>query len=229
MNENEFRERIKRRAIEMEIGGFRPPEDPLTSWFGQVLLCAPGEVWPMQSGKPMHALAQIVLRDFPFRPKGVEDIALITVFVGPDELPDNTPNGLHWCLRAYKSTDHLVPLPRIDTGSDMIEFPMRPNLIGEDYPCWEDVSEECPEEIEDDYYDLFENNPGFKFGGWPSLIQSGIFWGSGDKHLIAPRYVFQIDSTEKGNWMWGDNGVGYFGRGTAAGHENDWALAWQCY
>jgi uncharacterized protein YwqG len=40
--------------------------------------------------------------------------------------------------------------------------------------------------------------------------------------------VFQIDTTEKGNWQWGDAGVGYFGRRTAAGHEDEWAISWQC-
>jgi hypothetical protein len=29
--------------------------------------------------------------------------------------------------------------------------------------------------------------------------------------------------------MWGDNGVGYFGRGTAPGKQDEWTLAWQCY
>lgn len=31
-----FRKKIVRRAIEMQIGGFRPPDDPRTSWFGRV-------------------------------------------------------------------------------------------------------------------------------------------------------------------------------------------------
>ncbi|MHC4974852.1 MAG: DUF1963 domain-containing protein, partial [Planctomycetota bacterium] len=77
--------------------------------------------------------------------------------------------------------------------------------------------------------DLFENTPGFKLGGWPTLIQSEIFWAPWNRHPAAPEYVFQIDSTAKGNWSWGDGGVGYFGRGTAPGKTDEWALAWQCY
>lgn len=29
--------------------------------------------------------------------------------------------------------------------------------------------------------------------------------------------------------MWGDNGVGYFGRGTVEGRTDEWAFEWQCY
>jgi hypothetical protein len=29
--------------------------------------------------------------------------------------------------------------------------------------------------------------------------------------------------------MWGDNGVGHFGRGTTEGNLDDWAFEWQCY
>jgi uncharacterized protein YwqG len=230
MTVNEFREKIKRRAIVMDIGGFRPPDNPMASWFGKVNVCLRGEGWPMQDGKPMHALAQINVDDLPFRPLRLSDIGLITIFIGSsDDLPIDEPNGQNWCLRAYQNTDGLVLLDVMNSGSSIKPFPMRPRVVEEDYPCWEDIPYECPEEIEDDYYDLFENIPGFKLGGWPDLIQSEIFWAPLNKHPIIPEYVFQIDTTEKGNWMWGDNGVGYFGRGTAKGHENEWALAWQCY
>ncbi len=44
-----------------------------------------------------------------------------------------------------------------------------------------------------------------------------------------PEYVFQIDSTDKGHWAWGDGGVGYLFRGRAEGHRDEWTLTWQCY
>jgi len=153
------------------------------------------------------------------------------VFIGPDELPtDGTnANGANWCLRAYPSIAQLVPLASPQTGSPMKPFPMRPKIIEEDYPCWEDVPCDVPPEIDDKYYDLFHNVRGFKMGGWPTLIQSEIYWAPWQKHPISPEYVFQIYTTEKGNWMWGDNGVGYFGRGTVTGRQNEWAIEWQCY
>jgi len=228
MSIDEIRSGIRRRGICMEIGGFRPPENPATSWFGHVGFALPDEVWPCTDGKPMHALCQINLTELPFRPPRLDDLEFITVFVGPDELPIGHPNGINWCLRAYRSISQLVPLAGSQTGSPMKPFPMRPKIIEEDYPCWADVPCAVPPDI-NRYYELYQNMEGFKLGGWPTLIQSEIFWAPWQSHPIHPEYVFQIDTTEKGNWMWGDNGVGYFGRGTVAGRQDEWAIEWQCY
>ena len=177
----------------------------------------------------MQALCQVNLTHLPFLPPALHGLELITVFVGPEQLPVDSPNGDGWCLRAYPDASALVPIEPEETGSLIRPFPMRPRVVEADYPCWEDVSIDLPDQIADQYYDLFENTPGFKFGGWPSLLQSEIFWAPWNRHPAIPEYVFQIDTTEKGNWMWGDNGVGYFGRGTANGHKDEWALSWQCY
>jgi len=224
-----FRQQIKRKAIVLDIGGFRPPKSPVSSWFGKVLFCNPNEDWPMQDGEAMHALAQINIKEFPFKPRGLEDIEFICVFIGPKELPDDEPSGNNWQIRTYSDLTSLVLLQQYHTESKIKPFPMKPRIVNEDYPKWEDIPVDCPDEIEDRYYDLFENIPGFKFGGWPSLIQSEIYWAENNQHEANPEYVFQIDTTEKGNWMWGDHGVGYFGRGTTRGLENQWALSWQCY
>lgn len=229
MNQDEYASTIRRRAIVMEIGGFRPPTDPSASWFGRVNLALPGEEWPHFANKPMLALAQINLTALPFRPPGLEDLELITVFIGPDELPSDAPNGEGWLLRAYSNVAQLTPLMQKQVRSGIKPFPMRPAICENDFPVWEDLDVEPPGELAESYYDLFENAGGFKLGGWPSLIQSEIYWAPGNRNPIAPRYVFQIDSTEKGNWAWGDGGVGYFGRGTAPGCTDQWAFEWQCY
>jgi uncharacterized protein YwqG len=225
----EIRQALKRRAIVYEIGGFRPSGDRLESWFGRVSLCAPGEGWPQSGGEPMHALCQIDLCALPFRPPRLNDIELITVFIGPKKLPTDVPNGENWCLRAYRKAEALCPLEQCSTGSRIKSLPMRPKIVEADYPCREEVPIELPEEVGEDYCDLFPNVNGLKLGGWPSLVQSEIFWAPWNKHPASPEFVFQIDSTEKGNWMWGDNGVGYFGRGTAPGKQDEWAVSWQCY
>ncbi len=106
---------------------------------------------------------------------------------------------------------------------------MRPRIVEEDFPCRDDVPIELDKDVEDNYGDLFENTNGLKLGGWPTLIQSEVWWAPLNRHPAAPEYVFQVDSTEKGNWSWGDGGVGYFGRGTAPGHEDEWACEWQCF
>ncbi|HEY0035590.1 MAG TPA: DUF1963 domain-containing protein, partial [Longimicrobium sp.] len=123
----------------------------------------------------------------------------------------------------------LVALAPVQTGSRIKPSPMRPVVVEADYPSWEDVPDEVAMRIGDAYFDLFETAEGFKLGGWPYLVQSEIDWPAGEGHPSAPEYVFQIDSSFEADWMWGDAGVGYFGRGTAPGEAERWALAWQCH
>lgn len=82
--------------------------------------------------------------------------------------------------------------------------------------------------IEDNYFDIVKIKDGSKIGGWPHLIQSEIYWAPFNQPPTNPEYAFQIDNEEKAGWMWGDAGVGYFGRGTGQAKDT-WALAWQCY
>lgn len=229
MEECEIRERLRRRAIVFDVGGFQPSEDPFGSWFGRINVCAAGESWPVMEGKPMHALCQINLTNLPFRPPRLDEVEMIAVFIGPDELPMHAPNGRNWCIRAYKQIADLMPLGHQDTGSIIKPFPMRPRVVENDFPCLEDIPLELSEEIADDYSDLFENISGLKLGGWPTLIQAEIYWSPWNKHPAAPEYVFQVDSEPKAHWSWGDGGVGYFGRGTANGKEDEWTCEWQCY
>ena len=223
------KEALRRRAVVFEIGGFRPTDDFLMSWFGRVSFAAEGEDWPMTGGSPMHALCQINLTQLTFRPPHLSDVDFIAVFVGPNQLPVDDPNGTNWCLRTYSSLADLKPLRLVETGTSIKPFPMRPQVVEEDYPKWEDVKVKLDGDFARNYYDHFDNVRGLKLGGWPTLIQSEIFWAPWNTHPASPQYVFQIDTTEKGNWMWGDNGVGYFGRGTSPGYENEWTCQWQSY
>lgn len=226
---DEIRERLGRRAIVLELDDSGPPEHPGASWFGRVNLGEPGERWPRSNGRPMLPLCQINLWDMPFRPPRLDDVAFLTVFVDATDLPLDTPNGEGWCLRAYRDAGSLVPL-EAPGGSRLVPFPLRPRVIERDFPKHEDVPVELlPEPVDKRYYDLFETAEGLKLGGWPTLIQAEIFWAPWNQHPADPEYVFQIDSTDKGNWWWGDQGVGYFGRGTAAGTTDEWTLSWQCY
>jgi len=222
------RQQIKRSAVELEIGGFRPSGDPRGSWFGRVTWGAPNEDWPTAAGKPMLPLCQVNLTELPFRPARLDDVQFLAVFISADDLRWDRRNGQGWWRRSYASLEALGGLEAAALESTIKAFPMRPCVVEADYPCWEDVPLELPPQIDESYHELFKNASGFKFGGWPTLIQSEIFWAPWNRHPAAPEFVFQIDSTEKGNWAWGDGGVGYFGRGTAAGHENEWVLAWQC-
>jgi len=212
----------------MEVGGFRPPDSPFTSWFGRVSFMAAREEWPTHDGRPMVALAQVNMAEMPFRPPRMNDFDFLTVFVAAQGLPHaHEPNGSAWCLRTY-TLDEVVAVEPPETGTHIRPFPMRPSVVEEDYPCHEDLVTVPSEELVQDYHDAFDNQGGFKLGGWPTLIQSEIFWAPWQKHPATPEFVFQIDSCEKAGWQWGHGGVGYFGRGTAEGQRDVWAHEWQC-
>jgi uncharacterized protein YwqG len=225
----QFETKIRRKATLLKVGGFRPSNDPYASWFGEVRFCARDETWPYSTGKPMIPLAQINISELPYVPERLAGIAFITVFIDADTVPTDSPNGDGWELRVYKTIDELKPIEKPKISSHIKSFPMSASEIENDYPCWEDIAFECPEEIEEQYLELYENYSGFKFGGWPTLIQSEIYWAAWNDHPAAPEYVFQIDTEAKAHWSWGDGGVGYFGLGTVDGKETEWTLVWQCY
>ncbi|MCP4132848.1 MAG: hypothetical protein GY754_17920, partial [bacterium] len=52
MDIEEIKKQLLKKAIQLQIGGFRPPEDISTSWFGKVNLCAKDESWPHYQGLP---------------------------------------------------------------------------------------------------------------------------------------------------------------------------------
>lgn len=227
MNIEEIRRRLVRKASVMSLGGFRPPADPFTTWFGRIRVALPHEIWPTDDGKPMLPLCQINCAELPYKPDALSDIALISVFITQNELPSDTPNGEGWSLRTYASLDGLVEIEEPKPTTLIKPFPVRWELIEEDYPIWDDVDIKVPPEVAANYYDLFVNRDGSKVGGCPTLIQSEIYWAPWNKHPANPAYVFQIDSEEKAHWAWGDAGVGYFGRGTGSATDQ-WAFEWQC-
>lgn len=135
----------------------------------------------------------------------------------------------HSLLRAYPTLDGIVVIDESENRGFIKPFPIRWEAIEEDYPTWDDAAfMELPQELDDNYYDLFETQQGTKIGGWPHYIQSGIFGTPPNQHPPDPEYAFQIDSEEKAHWAWGDGGTGYFGRGTGD-TRNQWTLEWQCY
>jgi uncharacterized protein YwqG len=224
----ELKERLKRQASKMTVGGFRPSEDLFASWFGRVRVERADEAWPQFEGRPMAALCQMNIAELPYVPERLKGIALVTVFIDPEELPSDSSNGEGWELRAYASLDGLVEVATPSSGQVIKAFPVRWELIEEDYPCWEDLAFDVPRDVGDNYYDVFDNVHCSKVGGWPSLIQSEVSWGAKSRAMGHVEYMFQIDSEEKAQWTWGDTGTGYFGCGTRDGRP-EWVMTWQCY
>ena len=219
MTEQEIIDKISKPATLFKVGGFRPSDDIKASWLGKVLIAKEGEEWPKYAGNPMTPLLQLNLSDIPSKPNNLNGIEFITVFIDEKSVLDSKDGT--YIIRTYKSEDTLISLNQNNYTSTIKAFQLEPYLEENDCPSWDDCPVQIPDELEEDYESLFENKSGIKIGGWPSLVQSEIFWESDDFE-----YAFQIDSIEKANLQWGDGGVIYFGINS---QTNDWSFEWQCF
>ncbi|WP_130730214.1 DUF1963 domain-containing protein [Komagataeibacter xylinus] len=199
-------------------GGFRPPSDPVTSWFcrgvGQ-----PGENLPQWNGRPMIPILQIRIDELPYVPEQLAHLALIVVFFDMEDLPFDKPHGEGWVIREYTSTDGLVPLP--EATHDFKPFPIRWTRVEDDAPYREGACAlpidmgalDDDEAAEKAFYDDFQRYDQTKVGGYPTEVQSDV--GVED-------FVFQIGSEEKVHLIWVDAGIAYFFR------TPDGAWRWAC-
>jgi uncharacterized protein YwqG len=229
MTKDEFENKIKKSAIVFQVGGFRPIENLTASWIGNITVKGINESWPEFNGQPMIPICQLNLSELTNRPDNLKDIELITLFLDSNELPDDQPNGKGWLLRTYKDLAGLEEIEKPTTNFPIKAFQLKPKFIDNDFPCQEDCPVEVPDKFDDSYSDFFPNQEGIKIGGWPTLVQSEIFWAPFNQHPAEPEFVLQIDSIEKANWYWSDNGVAYIGRGTKSESKEEWTFSWQCY
>lgn len=212
-----------RKASIAEIGGFRPPDNPITSCFGGPFVAQAGEEWPEWEGEPMLPLLQVRIDELPYCPPALDGIALFNVFIRRDRMPDpGTENGQMWVMRSYSSLEGLVPMV-MPEGFRIRPFPVRWHLAESEGPTWEaalELSETMKQfsELEDSvdlFHDRYDQHGLTKIGGWIGTIQGS--YGN-------PNFVFQISSEEKPGFMIGDNGNAYFS------YENGkWVMDWDCY
>ena len=146
----------------------------------------------------MLPLLQADTTSLPFVPARLDDIALLTVFIAPNWLPTNDePNGTGWCLRSYPSLDELVDLAQ-PSEPLMWEIPLRPTLVSNDYPCWDDLSSLLTHDeiasLDESQQAELGNRDGTKLGGWPTQVARGGLmqlspWQSGEEiqMLVAAR------------------------------------------
>ena len=239
--------RMRREALRpgsnATVGGFRPPENPLASWLGDVKVAGRHERWPDHDGKPMMPVLQVNVGELPFVPPGLHDLALVTVFIDAEALPaERAANGAGWAVRTSATTDDLVEV-RAPAGTIRAKpFPIRWDAFTEDFPDWEHVPGPLAKEFLDleeqegiSYFDLVERyditpeaHYATKVGGYPSPWQaSGV-----NTEIYAssptdePCFVLQIASEEKCGLMWGDNGFLFLERSQAT--DDSWFIRWDC-
>jgi Domain of unknown function (DUF1963) len=234
----DLKARLARPASLIELGDRRNvPADPCASWFGRVSVALLGEPWPVSGGELMVPIAQLNLREAPFVPSALSDVALIAVFFGQSEIPDSAANGDGWLVRAYARLEELRPIepPAEALGAvcwlSAAEGPIKPSplryrLLEHDYPDFPDIAGDLDEELVERFTEDVSASPEPKLGGWPSLIQSEIFWAPMNEHPANPEYVFQLGAIPKATFWLADDGMCYFGRGTSPA-RHVWTFEWQ--
>ena len=223
----EYKRLNTRPASIVNVGGFRPTEDPFATHFGRQPVGGPGEEWPTSGGQPLLFVCQLNLTTAPSIPPLLADIQLITFFVDLDAAPLGRENGEDWRLFAYPSLSGLVPMTRPGDAPALHKgFECRWEAC-DDHPNYDDSDLVVPDGFDNSEVEL-DNVARTKIGGYASSIQSEPWWGS-DDHPAAPAYCLQINSEEKVGLAWGDAGTVYLARGTAEGCPDRWFLDWQCY
>lgn len=223
---DEIKRMLVKKATSFTTGGFKPTNSDTESWIGKVYLYKDGESIPMDNdGKRMLPLLQLYLEGLPFIPDALKGTKVVTVFISENMPMEISNNGDNWLIREYKEKDTLVNKNLLNPSSFLKPFPLKSNLIDEDYPVWD--SGDIPLEICDellkmensgeisDYYDYMECSGGHKIGGYPEYIQSGVDFGDGYE------FVLQIASDEKANLNIIDSGNIYLAKNSQTG---DWKL-----
>jgi uncharacterized protein YwqG len=206
-----------------QIGGFRPPENKLTSWFGGRGVGKKHETLPQYKGRNMFALLQVNVDELPVVPDELKGIALLIMFINREEYPFDKPHGDGWEIREYTTLDGLTLLPESNEKSLVKEFPIKWNEVKDDAPDWENAWElvnldpiNNTEGADEAFYCDLKRYPNTKFGGYPKCIQHAA---------DLDGFVFQIGSEEKPNWMWADNGIAYFNKNKSG----EWSFDCQFY
>jgi hypothetical protein len=203
--EEAIRKALLRKARPLEIGGFRPTGAPDATCFGEVRLCAPGEVWPTHKGTPMYPLAQFNVAEAGMQTGPLADTALVTVFTSPDfgrlRHPMSKPEGeADFSVRTYSKLDDLVPVDAPPHESPLKPFECRWLDPVDDYA---DHSLACDHidgaEISVYDFDWHQTSNATKIGGWPALLQSEPWW------MVQPdapeaKFAIQIWYEEKAAW-----------------------------
>jgi uncharacterized protein YwqG len=227
----EIKRRLARPATRLFAGGFRPSNEIDESWLGRVFLFRPEESIPVdETGAPMLPFAQFFLPNLPFCASQLENTRILTLFMSAS-LPNPLEEmGKNWLIREYGHNEAVLSKELSSPNSYLKPFPLRAELVVEDFPLWDGGG--VPQDIEteilrleneheiEDYYDIVSHAYEHKFGGYPSFCQSGIDPGSDFE------FVFQISSDAKIKLNVVDSGSLMFWRNSQKG---EWRMYYDFY
>jgi Domain of unknown function (DUF1963) len=238
-----------RRASVLELGGFRPTQEPTASHFGLQPLGLPSEDFPLDGqGVPLEFICQLNLTQAPFVPDILADVQLITFFVdAAGRFIEQACPPDSWCIRAYTSVEGLVPLKSPTRNEASIHGLSRKHGLSSkrgaearwseaiDHPVYDDPDLGIPTGFKAVH---LQNLRRSKIGGYPSNIQHAVMWTemmmNQDGVLFNPLegqvgFAFQIDSEAKVGLNWVDSGTVYVGRGLTDEIRDQWFVSCQFY
>lgn len=227
MTVEEIKSKLQKKATIFHTGGFRPTNEKLESWIGKVAWQKRGEQQSLdEDGNEMIPLATIFLDGLEFVPEALNGVKLITVFLSSNVLDNLIDKNLakYFKIKLYSDIDDIEKCEYI--SEQMLAFPLKPQLVENDYPMWEDIDDDMIKVILDkeknegiDYYiDIADDNLNYsmhKIGGNPSIIQGKVGFSEGYQ------YVMQITSDDKAEFNIVDSGNFYFAYNP---EKNDWEV-----
>lgn len=212
--------------------------------------------WPRSNGKPMTFLAQLDLSEISevHQYDWLGDEGLLLFFYDVIEMPwgfDPKDRG-KWSVLYQREPDTIFNYPDGEDEYEIDELYIRPELVnilpGYDDPSVGDLG--LSEDEIDDYFDLNQElGPDHQVGGFPSVVQNnnmeeesqlasnGIYLGDGKGYRSEEakklklgvadwKLLFQFDSDDELNVMWGDCGTIYFWVQEQKSKKNEFDNTW---
>jgi hypothetical protein len=231
MNIAEIKKRLAKPATRFSAGGFRPSHSETESWLGRVFLFRADEGIPLNTaGEKLLPLAQFYISSLPFAPSCLSCVRVLTVFISEPMPEPFEEMGNNWVVREYSHDEVLVHKELHAEKPYLKPFPLKAELVDEDYPLWDGggLPSELAQEILrlekqgeiEDYYDLISHVYEHKIGGYPSFCQSGVDPGDGFE------FAFQVSSDSKIQLNVVDSGSLMFWKHKDTGQ---WALYYDFY
>lgn len=186
---------------------------PTESCFGGVFAGKSDSTWPEVNGKPLEGVLQIRIKDLPFRPKELDNVALIQIFVPCDSDPQGgmvyptDAEGDGVVVRTFSSLRGLRAVKK-PYQSQIKPCRIKWSRVDNEIPSYLDFIGLVDAEKQERFWNLkdwakiqkrhYGNNPRTKVGGWPNSCQNGLNYRG---------YAVQIGSEYKANFAWGHDGT----------------------
>ncbi len=222
---------------------WRPVTEPrvgsyLNSKFSGIPFLTANEIWPCCANchKEMQLFLQLNANELPAEVAGLFGDGILQVFYCTNaeqecdiECEAYLPFAKSTLLRIIDATEVVAqPVLKSPVMDAFVEKVIVAWQAMEDYPNYEELAEQgitLTEEEEDMLYEHDYPKVGDKLLGWPAWVQ-------GIEYPVCPdcgenmRYLFQIDSEDNLDYMFGDMGCAHITQ--CAKHPKNLAIAWAC-